>query len=352
MKNFTAHKSNKFSVHQGQALLFVVVATTIALVIGVNVANRSISSARRTTSTDTFTRVLNAAEGAIELAVGASTEQLSKLASDDFNSADCEEVFGGKSEAIKESGVSKCQFPYETRDNEGQGNKADSLTEAIVSVSSDNEYSDNNPLVTTLDNPGTVFEVNLENYEGDSVRICWGQQGADATLSAKGTALYYILYSKPPSTNENSIVVRQGLQVSDFDAGSGSPLEEAAFAYADKDPNPVVKNPANNMEYDACASIEVGNGKPFKNEDHSVYGLRIKSTHRPTDLAVVPQEGHTLPSQGFRIVAVGRLINNGIGQGQEKISKTITATKTFAFLPAIFDYAIYMHEGSLSKGGN
>jgi hypothetical protein len=324
--------SNLTQAHKGQALLFVVVATTIAMVVGVNIANRSLSSAKRTTSTDTFTRVLNAAEGAIELAVGAPTNYLDALTDGTVTVDECNNVFGGGTTVSS----NKCVVPYKT------GTQADSLAEAEVAVSTDNQYDDSTPLATFLDNPGTVYEVNLNGYDSaaDQVKVCWGQDGNDSETSALGTALYYVLYSKPPS-GESSIVVRHGLQRSSFDGN----LNGDAFTELDAN--------SGSGGYDVCASIDVRGTGVFGsgNDDHAPYGLRIKSTHRPTNLGIFAQDGYNLPSQGYRIVAVGRLSNNGGGAGQEKISKTVTATKSVSFLPAIFDYAIYMHNGSLTKGG-
>jgi len=63
---------------QGQALLFVVVAMTIALSIGINASVRTITSLSRTTRTDTAARALAAAEGGIERFIALSTPDLEK----------------------------------------------------------------------------------------------------------------------------------------------------------------------------------------------------------------------------------------------------------------------------------
>ena len=60
-------KLDKNRNEKGQALLFVVVAMTIALSIGINASVRTITSLSRTTRTYTASRALAAAEGGIEV---------------------------------------------------------------------------------------------------------------------------------------------------------------------------------------------------------------------------------------------------------------------------------------------
>jgi len=291
------------------------------LVVGVNVANRSLSSAKRTTGTDTFTRVLNAAEGGIELAVAASTTDLDNLVGD-TEDPECNVVFGN---ASSNEGTDGCLIPY-----------ADSLTEALVTVSPDKGYDETTPFEAQLDNPGTVLEVRLDTYQGDDVKLCWGQEHGDATQDAKATALYYIVYGTP-SGADSSVVARMGLQ---YEPNSnGLNLSDEAFVAASN----ASFAGASGFVYEACKDIsvtdDIGGQEP--------YGLRIKSTHRPTRIAVAAVGNNDLPAQGHKIVSVGRLTG---ATGAENITKTVTAKKTFSFLPAIFDYAIYMHEGSLTKG--
>ena len=71
IKNIKQRKYEK-----GQTLLFVIVAVTIALVVGVSVSTRTISSIRRVSRTDTSTRIIAAAEGGIENLLGRTYEQL------------------------------------------------------------------------------------------------------------------------------------------------------------------------------------------------------------------------------------------------------------------------------------
>ena len=63
----------------GQALLFVVVAMTIALAVGVSVSVRSLSSVSRVSGTDTFSRVSAAAEGGAERFVVKTIQELADL---------------------------------------------------------------------------------------------------------------------------------------------------------------------------------------------------------------------------------------------------------------------------------
>ena len=68
----------------GQALLFVIVAMTVALAVGVNVSLRTLSSVSRTAQSDTSERVLAAAEGGAESFIKLSVGQLEAI-SDAFD---------------------------------------------------------------------------------------------------------------------------------------------------------------------------------------------------------------------------------------------------------------------------
>ncbi len=61
---------------EGQALLFVIVALTVALAVGISTAFRTLSSVSRVTTTDTSVRVLAAAEGGLEHFLSYTTPQL------------------------------------------------------------------------------------------------------------------------------------------------------------------------------------------------------------------------------------------------------------------------------------
>ena len=63
----------------GQALLFVIVAMTVALAVGVNVSLRTLSSVSRTAQSDTSERVLAAAEGGAESFIKLSVGQLEAI---------------------------------------------------------------------------------------------------------------------------------------------------------------------------------------------------------------------------------------------------------------------------------
>jgi len=79
MKQTNKDNMQKLNTNQqGQALLFVVVAMTIALSIGINASVRTITSLSRTTRTDTATRALAAAEGGIERFIALPTQDLEK----------------------------------------------------------------------------------------------------------------------------------------------------------------------------------------------------------------------------------------------------------------------------------
>src|SRR3972149_3695556 len=63
----------------GQALLFVIVAMTVALAVGINVSLRTLSTISRTSQADTSERVLAAAEGGAEAFLKLSVGDLKTL---------------------------------------------------------------------------------------------------------------------------------------------------------------------------------------------------------------------------------------------------------------------------------
>ena len=82
----------KYNNEKGQTLLFVIVAVTIAMAVGVAVSTRTIQSLKRVARTDTSARVIAAAEGGIENLLSRTYSQLDKVADKPADQIDCSAI--------------------------------------------------------------------------------------------------------------------------------------------------------------------------------------------------------------------------------------------------------------------
>ena len=168
---------NIYKNQKGQTLLFVVVAMTIALSIGINASVRTLTSLSRTSRTDTASRALAAAEGGIERYLVLSSKELRKTVDDPTHCSEGSYVNDG---GYNNGPACKIRFE-DASDN--------LISLALVTVE---EY-------TPIDYPfslesGQIKEVNLfdedgiGHYSSDRIRICW-----DSTSG--GSDITYVSYS-------------------------------------------------------------------------------------------------------------------------------------------------------------
>ncbi len=287
MKNM---KQNMHANQKGQTLLFVVVAMTIALSIGINASVRTLTSLSRTSRTDTSSRALAAAEGGIERYLALSSKEL-------------EQATTGNScpEGVYDNATSSCKIEFE--------NASDILvSQAFVSVE---RY---NPIFYpfTLES-GQVKEIKLydnttDSYYSDSqIEICW-------TSNPESDVMYL-------SYNSSGVQERGGLTGND---SPGAPYSTKGFS-----------NAGAGHDYTNCQAVDVGN---------NIFGLRIRSVGGESDIAVFPTGGATLPLQGYKITSIGR-----IKQEQDiTATRIIKVIRTLPYLPVSFDYALYS-EGGIVK---
>jgi hypothetical protein len=154
-KNIIKTKQN------GQALLFVVVAATIALTVGVAVSTRTIGSIKRSTRTDTSARIIAVAEGGMENLLSRNYTQLDEAVTPGDDGC-------GAIGATYDSTLNKCIYyfsgsaPSETTCVRWENDYCDQEVEAT--------YIDcNNPSSPTLPSPKT-FEYVKPSLP--SVAIC------------------------------------------------------------------------------------------------------------------------------------------------------------------------------------
>jgi len=289
---------------QGQALLFVVVAMTIALSIGINASVRTITSLSRTTRTDTAARALAAAEGGIERFIALSTPDLEKAVEVTMGmSVDC--PVGDRRELpMHHEGSSTydnyCMVSFDSPE--------DILTsQAFVTVK--RYVPDFYPF--SLES-GQVKEINLydftttptEYYSNNLIEICW------TPTSASGYSdIMYVAY------NSSGVQARGGLT-----GGAVAPASyhQEGFVIASGAPQP---------GYASCETVDISN---------NIYGLRIRSIGGDSDVGIFGV-GDSLPLQGYRITSLGKL-----EQDQGVVAtRIISIIRTLPYLPVSFDYALY-----------
>ncbi len=301
----------KNSDQRGQALLFVVVALTIALSVGVAVATRNLSMTSRTTRTDTSTRVFAAAEGGMERLLSLSIANQSALASATPNCAGM-----GLLTPISPC-ASGCMISFPPT-------ASDAVTTNACLTSTPYRYNKNELCVSTnpdeycfvLD-PGKVKEVVLRaTYVSpiqqfprtQDLRVCWNNED---------TAIYYIVYDDAGNLQKG------GFLSNTF--SPASPVETSGFNTVNTGTN----------GYQRCGVIDMTvTGNP--------YGLRLHALYGSSKVGVFPikvasPNNQDLPVQGYRLSSEGFLTE----EGTTKTLKSIVVYKSAPYLPGVFDYSIY-----------
>ena len=290
-------KDIKNKYEKGQTLLFVVVAVTIALSIGVAVSTRTINSLRRVSRTDTSTRVIAAAEGGIENLLGRTYSELD----DAIDSFDCESI-GATPELIEST--SYCVYNFTPTED-------DVITSrAVVSVERYNSNEDEDGYSIDLA-PGEIieiaFQVGSDTYSESTIEICWQEPASgDANDYA---AIYYYSYN------------------SDGDVRKGG-LQPPGFAYGGNLSGRFEETNSSKLSYNFCRIVDLVD---------NAYGLRIKTLYNRAKMAVFPTGGAALPTQGYLLTSRGEIIT---GEESEERA-TVIVHKSFPYASDIFDYGIY-----------
>jgi len=292
-------QSAKHTNQSGQALLFVVIAMTIALSIGINASVRTISSLSRTTRTDTAARALAAAEGGIERFIALPTQDLEDavVVSEGSGSSGTACPVGVET-ALNGDGYCKVEF-------EGSGDIL--VSQAYVSVS--RYIPDFYPF--TLE-AGQVKEINLYDfnddtyYADDEIEICW-----DPVDPASEADIMYLAY------DSDGVQAKGGLE---GNPPPGAPYHSEGFDSSN--------NGAHAGAHDSCYTVNI--------TSNDIYGLRVRVLGADARVTIYPV-GDTLPLQGYEITSVGKL-----EQDQGVVAtRIIKIVRTLPYLPVSFDYALY-----------
>jgi hypothetical protein len=273
---------------KGQALLFVLVAMTIALAVGINIAMRTLSSISRTARTDTAERVRAAAEGGIERALGASTSSLSALANSGASAATCNDVNLNYDSTLGSCIVS---FPQAWADEID--------ARALVSVTT---FSYTDPSLG-------VYRVPLESGTTVEVQI-WGMGGSLITICIDPIPQGDVAYT---FYGETGILSKGGITTGTI----GGSYQAVNF---------LTPNQSNVYGFSRCRSnISVPSNS---------YGLRLTAIGGNIDIGVVSD---ILPQQGFKITSIGELVQEGV----VRTTKEVNVYKSYPYLPTIFDFGLY-----------
>lgn len=289
------------SSQQGQALLFVIIALTIALTVGVAITARTLSSIKRTSSTDTSGRVLAAAEGGIEWFLRQPVSILEKLSDGDTgNGTECPQGTVGSTDASN-----TCVITYQPEGDD----KIQSMAKVDVGTFNTNGTLEGEDLYWFVLNPGDVKEVALKDYKNEAnyylggLKVCWKSQSEQ-----NASGLYYLTYSTDGVTAKKIIspTTTYGTYVV-----SGEVSAQVGMG-----------------EFNSCYTIDI-------TEPQS--GIRFKSLYAPSKVGVIPLNGG-FPTQGFKIHSLGILDNTGQGIS---ITKEITVYRSLPYAPSAFDYSLY-----------
>lgn len=308
---------HNYKNQNGQALLFVIITMTIALALGIGLSLETISSVSNVADTDTSQRALAAAEGAAERALTLDNEQLGQL-QENMSESTCEDLDSLAGEWDAQN--SKCYVNFaETQDNVALRASVEVGTYEVVF---DDQYS--SPIEIAQNQ---VEEIFLEGFApaGDSngtIEVCWDGPAV----------LYYRVYNQA-GENRNNIVQCSGASAdncSSFNWSYGSGADDevaspgASVASGPEDPR---------SEYDNCYAISTLG----PNGVSSPKGLRIRALGAAiTNGMIFPTP--TLPTQGYKITAVGELVN------PDGTQRRVTVYKSFSFVPTVFDFSFYSRD--------
>lgn len=262
----------------GQTLLAIVFVMVIALSVGVSMSNRFISTLKITSRSYTAYRAKAVAESAIERVLLLDVNTLT----DDINNNLCTETC---------TNLATCGSDcYLEQTNDDGVLEYATVNLTLLGDSSDTFYTK----LTTDD----ATEINIDGYPATTaLNICWNAPISGTLPSIIGYQIYGILGNY---TSDN-------------------------FAYNS------IGSTENNGFSTAVASYGYDNCIPLISKQYP-RALRLRSLNQNIDIAVIPNETATLPSQGILIKSVGHVLDT---------TSRISAIKSSPIAPVVFDFVLY-----------
>lgn len=281
--NFNSHKNQN-----GQALLFVVVAMTVALAVGVNVSLRTLSSVSRVSTSDTASRVLAAAEGGLERFLVKPISEIEDLAAECTNYEN----------ALEDSDCT-VRFDAVTNDN--------IRAQAIVTIE---PHYVQNDVYSYSGVAHEIREVNIEGYSDRCIYLCWDNNS---------TALYYSMYGNNASNPENLWGI--ACPRSGCPSGVGGTRANSSVGTCSGFSSVAL----------LCGIDAIG----------SVQGFRIMPLHENTNIRIAGFTSNAWGAlQGYNLTATGELLDVGASTSV-KATQDVTVFRSLPYLPAAFDFGLY-----------
>ncbi len=325
--NYTANHK------KGQALLFAVVAVTIALSIGIAASSRNLKSLSNTSRVDTSARVYAAAEGGIERFLQLPDSALDVLSA---NATKCGDFGFTVSTDTNYSGY--CQIKYTPDVSIGdkiiaQANvkverfKYNSKCCIKASLADACTSSNTFDCYTFKLEVGQVKEISLfdpgthDRYSYKSIKMCW--QNPES-------AIYYYSYgddyTDPSDLRSGGYRPASLIFPNVFDTNLSSDTSYKGYTSTNSAPDGSTFNYCNNK---AVVDTPLPSGDNF--------GLRIKALFASTEAGVIPEGNDTLPVQGYKITSIGTLVKDGSIIETRKV----VVYRSEPYMPTFLDYAIY-----------
>jgi hypothetical protein len=296
----------------GQVLLFVVVAMTIALALGVGVSLQTLSTLSTVSQSDTAQKSTAAAEGAAERVLGLSYADIESLSTN--LSGNCVSKLG--SGAVWAN--NKCTVKFDP------ASSADKIpTEADITVGTFN-YTHPSSTGAPLDSryeflilPNNAKEVKVTGFGQNPFRLCWDDAGT--------VDLYYTIYNNAGDAKKNYVKCRNS---------SGNPCAAAAGSVGSGAEAATLAA----YGFDSCFNVP-GSSTHIPSNPVGVRIFAMGSTTQPVRVAFVNRSGIHLRSQGYKINSVGRI------QLSDDIKKSVTVYKSLPYYLPIFDFNVFGNEG-------
>lgn len=315
------NKTINFKTSAAQALLFVLLAISIALTIGVAVLSRVLSSSQRISRTDTASRVYAAAEGGAELVMSQDLTFLKKLGSND-SSVDCGLLKSGATQ-MNVNGDIKCKVPYRSQGDVVSGY---SVVDSVAFNYNSPDGAEQHYWFTL--EAGDVREVVLSDDGGNycdedsncPFEICWSLDNSPIIYQAY-TDTGFIQYGAFKASNCPSEVCPISVVPDPF------------FEQVSK-----LSSPRDGFNYCTGVTLEpdsAAGGRYFN------IRLRALNANAKNKIGIYPASGRTLPRQGYLVTSDGYLVLNNTS---EPIVKRLKVYKSLPRLSGAFDFAIYSDE--------
>ncbi len=288
MKN---KNSNLQKDQKGQALLFVVVALTVALSVGVSTSLRTLSSVSRTSNTDTSARVLAAAEGGLEHFLSYTTQEL-------------EDQVSVCTTLTAANAPDDCIVEFEKSANDNISSRA------VVKV--ENYEIDDGDVYYGSVEAGQSFSIDLGDFSSN-LNFCWNDSESDSDV-------YYIIANGTNASNWSKSILCNGTCRNDPVAGTTSVGGCGITGLTG---------------YTAGENLSVPSGSNTK-------VFTIIPMHNRIEFALQPM-GDSLDKVGYVITSQGELNFNN--PELETITKRVSATRSLPYLPQGFYFGVFSDQG-------